>query len=219
MFVNQQRAIYQFLVGKKVIIVWGFWVVYTAFFAFLFYVGFETLFKKTIDPLAYYDLGRKFGQYAIFSLLLAILPGILGRFGIRIPITLTLTFFRRQLGILTFIFAFSHFYFISLLPSIALNMFPPQFVLFTTFGLLALTFLFLLFITSNNFSVIKLGPWWKRLHRSVYIVLWLILLHTAMQRWSIYAILIGIFAALEVASLLYIFWKKRSSVSSQTPQQ
>lgn len=205
--IGWQTCVYQFLVRKKALIVWAFWAVYVALFGFVMFAGYKMAETK---EFVYSEVGREFGEYAILTLLAAMLPGILGRYGIKVPITLTLTFFRRQLGILTFMLAFAHASLLYLLP-LFLSFFPFTFQqpLFIYAGISALFFLFLLFITSNNYSVLKLGRWWKRLHRVVYLILWLILLHTAMQRWSIYAMLIGIVAVLETTSLLYSFFKKK----------
>ncbi|HCR37209.1 MAG TPA: hypothetical protein DIU37_03570 [Opitutae bacterium] len=44
-------------------------------------------------------------------------------------------------------------------------------------GVLSLMMLSVLAITSNRFSMRKLGPRWKTLHKKVYIVQWLVLAH------------------------------------------
>ena len=49
------------------------------------------------------------------------------------------------------------------------------------FKFLALVLSFPLLITSNNYSVKKLGKMWKVLHRLVYPIMFLLVLHTAMQ--------------------------------------
>lgn len=148
-----------------------------------------------------------FGRLALIVLLIVLTPGILGRFNIQFKVTRIITLFRRRLGILVFLLAFTH----------ASLMYLPRFVqiepwvipppTFQIMGTLAATILFFMFLTSNNFSVKKLGPWWKRLHRLVYVVLLLILLHTALQRTSIWSILAGIFFVLEASSLAYAYFR------------
>jgi DMSO/TMAO reductase YedYZ heme-binding membrane subunit len=66
-----------------------------------------------------------------------------------------------------------------------------------------------MFLTSNNLSVKRLGKWWKRLHRVVYIVVWLLVLHTGLQRISVWTYFIGVFAVLEIGSLIYNYLKKK----------
>lgn len=67
---------------------------------------------------------------------------------------------------------------------------------------------FWMFITANEGSVINLGVWWKRLHRLVYVVLWLTAFHVALQRISIWSILIWTVTILEVSSLVYAYIKR-----------
>ncbi|MCR4324641.1 MAG: ferric reductase-like transmembrane domain-containing protein [Candidatus Curtissbacteria bacterium] len=176
-------------------------------------VGLGTYFEKSVGPYfqTFYDLGRTMGQAAIILLGIVVLPGILGRFGIEIRITRIITVFRRQLGILVFILAFSHFYLVRFMPWVT-GLFPFWTVwqLFEYLGAAALSLLFVMFLTSNNYSMRTLGRWWKRTHRIVYVVLWLLVLHTGLQRISIWSVFIFIFAALEVASLLYARFKSKS---------
>ena len=146
-----------------------------------------------------------FGRISLLVLLIVITPGILGRFNIQIRISRILTLYRRRLGILVFLLGFTHYHIISLpkLVGTEPNVLPP----FQIFGLTALVILFVMFLTSNNFSQRRLGKWWKRLHRLIYVVVLLILIHTLMQRVSIWSILAGIFFVLEISSLAYAYIK------------
>ena len=146
-----------------------------------------------------------FGRAALLVLLIVITPGILGRFNIQIKITRVITLYRRRLGILVFMLAFTHYHIISLPKLVGTE--PNVLPLFQIFGLTALVILFVMFLTSNNFSQRRLGKWWKRLHRLIYVVVLLILIHTLMQRVSIWSILAGIFFVLEVSSLAYAYIK------------
>ncbi len=155
-----------------------------------------------------YQIGRHLGQVAISLLGIVVLPGILGRFRIEIKITKIITLFRRQLGITTFLLGFSHYMLVRFSLYLAgLVEFKIPGALFETFGTFALFGLFLMFLTSNNFSVKKLGKWWKRLHRIVYVILWLLVLHTGLQRISIWSVGIFAVATLEVISFVYDFVK------------
>lgn len=166
------------------------------------------------DPTAQtlvYSLGRKCGQLAIGLLGVVVMPGILGRFGIEIRITRIITLFRRQIGISIFLLSFAHYSFVKSLPSFYAGVLPlMNLVIFELFGLLAFTIFFLMFLTSNNWSIRKLGKWWKRLHQLVYAALLLLVLHTAMQKISIWSAGIFAVAVLEIVSLVYDYLKKRS---------
>ena len=170
-----------------------------------------TLYSNNNDQEIYEFFGEKrawFGRAALLALLVVITPGILGRFNIQARVTRIITLYRRRLGILVFLLAFTHFHLVSLpkLAGVEPNILPT----FQVMGLTALVILFVLFLTSNNFSQRKLGKWWKRLHRLIYLVVLLILVHTAMQRVSIWSFLAGIFFTLELASLAYAYIKGRS---------
>jgi len=156
----------------------------------------------------YYALKRAwFGRAALLVILVVITPGILGRFNIQIKISRVITLYRRRLGILVFMLAFTHAHLISLpkLAGIEPFVIPPP--LFQSFGLSALLILSIMFLTSNNFSVRRLGKWWKYVHRLVYIALLLILLHTSLQRVSIWSILAVVFFVLEIISLVFAYIK------------
>lgn len=64
-------------------------------------------------------------------------------------------------------------------------------------GVLAFIALFAMAITSNRYSMRKLGSGWKKLHRLIYVILALGLLHmlwvvrSDLERWAIYAVLGG----------------------------
>ncbi|MEX0617197.1 MAG: ferric reductase-like transmembrane domain-containing protein [Candidatus Woykebacteria bacterium] len=162
-----------------------------------------------------------FGRLALVVLLITLTPGILGRFNIQIKAIRIITLFRRRLGILVFLLAFTHasLMFLPKIVKIEPFLIPPP--TFQIFGILALTILSFMFLTSNNFSVRRLGPWWKRLHRLVYVALLFILLHTALQRTSIWSISAGVFFALEISSLIYAYLKGGSfnnPTLKQTPK-
>jgi len=157
-----------------------------------------------------------FGRIALLVLLLVITPGILGRFGIDIKVSRIITLYRRRLGILVFVLAFTHFHIISLPRSAGLE--SSMIPIFQRLGFMALVLLFFLFVTSNNFSVKRLGKWWKRLHRFVYVVPLLLLFHTAFQRISIWSILAGIFFVLELGSFIYAYVKGGSFFNRPRPK-
>ena len=157
-----------------------------------------------------------FGRVALIVLLLVITPGIIGRFGIDIKVSRIITLYRRRLGILVFVLAFTHFHIITLPRQAGLE--PATLPIFQIIGFMALALLFFLFVTSNNFSVKRLGKWWKRLHRIVYVVPLLLLFHTAFQRISIWSILAGIFFVLEFSSFIYAYVKGGSFFNKPGPK-
>lgn len=171
------------------------------------YVFFIVLYSLTI--FSWFIVGDKlsvwYGRSALFMLTLTAIPGILGRFKIKIPITFIITRFRRHFGILVFMLAFSHSLYVYFLPQLTADkniLIFPRF-LFMQFGFFALILLSPLFLTSNNLSQYILKKWWKRLHRIIYLILWLVFGHVALQRFSFWSVWIGIIAFLEIVSLIF----------------
>ena len=152
------------------------------------------------------------GEIALVVFCLVSLPGIFRRFGhFNKPVSIVMIF-RRQLGIAMYLFAVIHLAFNWAIP-VAARVFPLfPIPTFAFFGIASAILLFFLFITSNDLSVNKLGIWWNRIHSLLYIVLWLVFLHTMLQRVSIWSITIGITAASEVAS--FVFAKSRRKIET-----
>lgn len=211
-----QDKIFVYFAKRSPQIIANFKYLYAAIILFLFVGGFFTVTNSSLQPL-FYALGKKTGQAAIALLGFVVLPGILGRFGIEIKVTRVITLFRRQLGITVFLLALTHYSLVRLFLYLSGGLtFKLPLALFETMGSLALYILFLLFLTSNNYSVKKLGKWWKRLHRLVYLALWLLVLHTSLQRLSIWSVGILAVAILEVTSLIYSYFKKKSVKATGT---
>ena len=158
----------------------------------------------------FYELGTISGQIAVVFFILTLLPGMMRRFGVTSKIFAILMMFRRYLGILVYLFALMHAVLIKIVFNIMqyASTFPPVAV-FEIFGIISLELLLVLVLTSNNFSVAKLGKWWKRIHSLVYIIVWLIFLHIALLQFNIWAVLIGITACLEVFSFVVRFQKNK----------
>ncbi len=88
------------------------------------------------------------------------------------------TLLRRHLGVVTFVYAFLHMTFYVLKEGdvpLALTQMVEK--LYLILGLISLLILFALALTSNNYSVRKLGSRWKSLHRLAYVVLPLATVH------------------------------------------
>ncbi|MEK7581407.1 MAG: ferric reductase-like transmembrane domain-containing protein [Patescibacteria group bacterium] len=182
-----------------------------AFATVVVILGYLEFTNSNLAP-SIYSLGKHFGQLAVTLLGIVVLPGILGRLRIEIKLTRLITLFRRQLGITVFVLGLSHYLLIRFVPTLA-GIYKFEFpypVLFENFGALALFILFWLFITSNNASVKKMSIWWKRLHRFVYVAVWLLVFHTGLQRLSVWTMGIGIVAILEAVSLIYDYFRKKN---------
>ena len=200
-----QDKLFKASVRNKKYVISFFWILYSLIILSDLIGSYSYFSQKEFNQF-FYDLGVWYGRAALFMLSLTVLPGMLGRFRIKIPISYVITRYRRQFGITVFLLAFSHYSLINLAPQLS-GIFPLMLwpgLLFMQLGLVALILLFLMFITSNSWSVIKMKDWWKRLHRIVYVILWLVLFHVFLQnKTSFWTIWIGAVAVLEVVSLFY----------------
>ncbi len=119
--------------------------------------------------------------------------------------------FRRAFGLLVFYYVLFHFltYFIldrgMNLPVIFVDIFKRPYIIL---GMTAFVCLIALAVTSNNRSIRALGRWWGRLHRLIYLIATLGVIHffMAVKSWPprpfFYAIVIGILLAYRLAKLL-----------------
>lgn len=152
-----------------------------------------------------YEVSLVSGQVALVLFWISLIPGIARRLHIRTVCTAFLMTIRRQIGIVMFLLSIVHYSGIRLFPvlfgGVPLHLPPPPFELM---GVAALYILFALYITSNDWSVHILGAWWRRIHAMSYFAVWILFLHVAMQRVSIWSIGTGMIAALEIGSLVYI---------------
>ena len=130
--------------------------------------------NPTPDP--YERLAHTTGEFAIRFLVLTLLITPLRD----LTKLKRLGAFRRTLGVLTFTYAFCHV----LAYMVFESDFDPAFLIedirnrrFILFGALAAIPMLLLGITSNNFSVGKLGRAWKKLHMLVFPIAILAALH------------------------------------------
>ena len=204
------KQIFIWSVNQKKNIIFVFKLFYFSI-AVLISIGyFMTL--KNVQPLLLYKIGLLSGQTASVVFVITITPGIMQRFNLNWQIRSLLVLFRRYLGIAVYVLGFLHFSYIRLFPIIA-NHIKVNLLLttFEVFGLISLFLLTFLFFTSNDYSTRWLGPWWKRIHRMIYIVAWLLFLHTALQRVSVYSIALGIAAIFELLSLVYYYGFRKNT--------
>jgi DMSO/TMAO reductase YedYZ heme-binding membrane subunit len=153
--------------------------------------------------------GKNLGLVSALFFCITITPGIVRRSNINFlgQIPVHLLYARAQLGLIMFFTALGHYLMLVIVPILKFKVEPkPQ--AFFIFGLLALFLSFWLALTSNQLSKKILKKHWKTLHALVYIIVWLIFLHTVLIDVSPISILVGLFAIAETASLIYDKSKK-----------
>lgn len=157
------------------------------------------------------EIGIEMGNWAIRFLWLSCIPGILKRFkvtGFLQSVQIVLMKSRRRIGDLMFTFALIHYLWSRLFLFIRTNSFPSpnNIPLFETLGFMGLFILIPLFLTSNNFSVRFLKVWWIRIQGLVYLSMWLIAFHVALQGLIIESVITFTIIALQITS--WIYYKK-----------
>lgn len=197
--------IFSFSITQKVRIIDLFKLVYL-FIAIVYVVGAKAIYFNEEGAKLFYEWGLAAGRTALSLFIIILIPGIAERFGLRHKLIALLRIFRRYLGISMYLLVFMHLSFLWLIPAIKTSIFFPI-LLFQLFGLIAAIILFFLFITSNDISVRSLKIWWYRLHRLIYISIFFIFLHVAMQRLSVWSILMGTTVIIMISSFLYSYFK------------
>jgi len=160
------------------------------------------------DPAKY--LNHKMGQWALYYLLINLVIGALISYSVKFPKFLRfLLINRRWLGVTTFFYLIFHFLLYLTLEGFEKQAFTQ--ILDKTYLLLGSSagmILLILAMTSNNFSVKKLGAKnWKRLHRSVYVASALITVHVLLiEKADLikYGILFSLLWVLQLPRLFYI---------------
>jgi DMSO/TMAO reductase YedYZ heme-binding membrane subunit len=152
------------------------------------------------------------GKFAIWVFWAIAAAGILQRFqvkGVLQKLQLFLMKYRRYLGIIMFNFSFIHFMWMRGFSMIQ-NGIPPMVPIYQIFGTIALLLLIPLVLTSNNYSVKKLGKFWKKLHYLVYPVMFLLVFHTALQGQD-YALIYGLPSAIILGIQIYshIYYRQK----------
>jgi sulfoxide reductase heme-binding subunit YedZ len=158
----------------------------------------------TLQAGARADYGKSFGTIALLLFVITLIPSIIQRFGLSKQFSLIIKLIlpiRRQIGILMFMAAFTHYLAMKVIPVIQYKL-PVYLPLYQAFGVLAMILTLLMFLTSNTWSARKLKGDWKRLHRVTYIIGWLIFGHVILQDVSWQSITIGVVMVLEIASLI-----------------
>ena len=125
--------------------------------------------------------------------------------------------YRRALGLLAFYYVLMHFLAYTVLdqtlrlPAILADIARRPFI---TIGMAALTLLIPLAVTSNNWSIRRLGPRWNQLHRLVYVIAAAGALHFAMSvkvvgpEQMLYIFLIALLVAWRAIRMRFLRWRR-----------
>jgi sulfoxide reductase heme-binding subunit YedZ len=166
---------------------------------------FEVLMGYLIDPIE--EITNPTGLWALRFLLLSLMISPLNKIT-----PFSLIKYRRMIGVFSFFYACLHL-------SIYLidQSFTWQFILddiikrpYVSIGFSAFLLLFLLAATSTHKMVRRLGKIWKKLHRFIYLIAALVVVHFYWQAKSSMDIEPMIYAFLTLLLLgLRVNWKKR----------
>lgn len=151
-------------------------------------------------------IGKKVGTVALITFWIVLIPGMMKRFQITgwlLPVRTVLMLYRRQIGVTVYVLATTHYWWSRMLPLLSVGADIFTFRTFEIMGVTAITLLTPLFLTSNDWSLKHLGKWWNRIHSLVYIVIWILFLHVALQDLSWKAFVTLIVAAFELFSLIW----------------
>ena len=193
---------YAWCIKKRELIIRAFYFLYALLFFILVYGG-KSVYYLDAKYSFFYSLALILWKIAVINFSVVLIPGIFKRFRLRHKTVSLLMIFRRYIGISMFLFALIHASFIRLIPVISRMEFVFLRPAFELAGLSALFLLFLLFTTSNYLSQRILKIWWYRLHKLIYLIMWLILFHLGLQRISIWTLISAITVFVMIASFIY----------------
>ncbi|MGF1467747.1 MAG: Rieske 2Fe-2S domain-containing protein [Sandaracinaceae bacterium] len=190
------------------------------------YLGLYPILSKMGQPRITPEIVsmRAWGSCAFLMLTLILSIGPLARLDKRF---LPLLYNRRHFGVLMFVVALGHLYFVQayyyayspqdpLVSILTQDTVPMGGALpFPLFGLIALAILFLMALTSHDFWQKALGPRaWKRLHMAVYVAYFAVVLHVAFGafQWETSLVFVGVFLLGAAAvSVLHVLAASRSN--------
>lgn len=165
---------------------------------------FDVLAGNLIDPIE--EITNPTGQWALRFLLLSLLITPLNKI-----LPFSIIKYRRMIGVFSFFYACLHL-------SIFLidQQFNAEFIVediikrpYITIGFSAFIILFLLAITSTNKMVRRLGKGWKKLHKFIYLVAILVIVHFYWQAKSALDIEPMVYALIALLLLSFrVDWKK-----------
>ncbi|MGE3758848.1 MAG: sulfite oxidase heme-binding subunit YedZ [Pseudobdellovibrionaceae bacterium] len=138
------------------------------------------LFSGSLGADPAKTLNHKLGEFAFYCLILNLLIGVLISFSFRFPKWMRfLVRNRRFLGIVTFFYLIFHFVLYLIMESFGPQAFEQLVTKrYLVMGLAAWLILLVLTLTSNDFSMRRLGgKKWKNIHRLVYLATAFITIH------------------------------------------
>ncbi|SMN00416.1 FIG001196: Membrane protein YedZ [uncultured Candidatus Thioglobus sp.] len=165
---------------------------------------FDVLSGNLIDPIE--EITNPTGQWALRFLLLSLAITPLNKI-----LPFSIVKYRRMVGVFSFFYACLH---------LSIFLIDQQFNLayiledvvkrpYITIGFSAFILLFLLTITSTNGMIRRLGKRWKKLHKSIYLVSILVVVHFYWQAKSALDIEPMIYALITLFLLSFrVDWKK-----------
>lgn len=161
------------------------------------------------DPAKTYNHAT--GELALYYLLGNLFLGTLVGFGLRFPAWLRfLLLGRRFLGVVTFLYLAAHVFLYLAMEGFEAQAFTQLVTkLYLILGAVAWLILFFMAVTSNDFSVRRLGfRRWKALHRFVHLAAALVTVHVLLIEKGDRAKFASFFVLLWVAQLGCFVWKK-----------
>lgn len=153
--------------------VWPFYVLAAIYPAWLFYLGLAGGLGADPVKALEHTMGERALQLLILGL--AVTP-------LRKHLGLNLIKFRRMIGVVAFFYVFAHLLVwlvldVQILSQIWADILKRPYI---TIGMVGFALMIPLGVTSNNWSVRKLGPLWRKLHKLTYAVCLLGGLHFVM---------------------------------------
>ncbi len=149
--------------GAKQVPTWAIYIVYLLPVPWLLYLGMTGGLGR--EPIK--ALEHELGQIALQLIVIGLCFTPLRRF-----VGLNLLRFRRAIGLLAFTYVTLHLLTWAVLDVQALDRVWDDIVKrpYVTIGMIAFALMIPLALTSNNWSVRRLGPRWRRLHKLTYVV-------------------------------------------------
>lgn len=201
------QQIHRFLITHRASILKGF-LVLEGFLVGLWFAGVGLFLADSPLFTAIASQAARMGRWSFYVFCIAITPGILKRLGFLKQLQITLMLFRRHFGITMFLFAMNHMGFMFFISSVFSGRFKfANLNSMMLWGLASILLLLPLWITSNDWSVKKLGVWWHRIHALIYIAVFTIYMHVGFTNQTLAWIALT-FLILEIVSYLKYWYEK-----------
>ena len=142
---------------------WTIYVLFALYAAWQFWLALNQQGRYLVEPIN--ELEREYGETALKLIVLGLVVTPLRRIA-----GINLMKFRRAIGVTAFFLVLAHFLVFALLDVRSVERIWQEVVKrpYVTVGMLSFLMLIPLAVTSNNWSVRKLGRRWNSLHKLVY---------------------------------------------------